>query len=86
MAYYDGVDVLRERLTDAGEHDWSQRVLDAERSASTAGELISNVAPLIRQLLDTDVANNAEIRRLAESALAELDRTWDRMNGKGKCR
>ena len=69
---------LREDLTRLGAETWARELLDAETSASTSGEIISNTGVVLRRLLKEKVAKRLGLRKQVRAALAECDRLWKR--------
>lgn len=78
-AYYAGLADLRNRLIAFGAEVWASKLLSAERSASTSGEAISSIAPILNELLGSG-SFPVDIRNTARNLLDEGRDMWDRAN------
>ena len=76
--YYARLEQLRARLVAAGNDAWAMKLLNAERSASTSGEALSNIAVVLKELLAAAETMSSAIRSEAQSIYADGDRIWNR--------
>jgi hypothetical protein len=77
--YYDLVGRARDLLAADGLEAASREVLEAERSAATFGEAISDIGVVLRHLLSLDLSE--ETRAAVLAALDEGSRVWNEANG-----
>ncbi len=80
MGYYEALAELRARLLIAGEEGWALNLLSAERSATTSGEVISNVGVLLEKLLKSDVPDRLGLRSQVFAVLKQGEEAWKRSN------
>lgn len=77
LPFYDRLERLRDSLVAAGLDLWSRELLDAERSASTSGEVLDNVSVVLRKLQASNDMQDDELREEVRAALAEGSRIWN---------
>jgi hypothetical protein len=73
---YDELEKLRDELIGTGFEAWAAELLSAERSASTAGEAISNIAPILRRLVSTEGLQQP-IQARVQAILGLMDEAWE---------
>jgi hypothetical protein len=80
MNLYDELAFLRDQLTDLGQNEWAAVLLSAERSATTSGEAIANLTPILKNLLMAELGDGSDIKAKVQTILAFVDRAWDESN------
>jgi len=76
---YDELSRLRDDLIALkGMEHWASELLAAERSATTSGEAISNISPILRRLREAD--GTGAVRARVDGLLAFMDRAWNASN------
>ena len=78
--YYEALVDLRDALERVGLHDWSSQLLEAERSASTGGEGLSNSGVILRTLVESGTIGDPGLSRQVEAVSLMGRRLW---NGAG---
>jgi hypothetical protein len=79
-AYYGRLQDLRARLIAGDREDWARELLQAERSAGTAGEALSNTGMVLRRFLNEQTSDRLRLRDEAQSIYDENVALWDGMN------
>lgn len=77
--YYDLVRRARDLLAADGFDSASREVWEAERSAGTSGEAISEICVVLRLALSLELSEEARLAIVI--ALNEGDRLWNEANG-----
>jgi hypothetical protein len=76
IAYYQQLADVRMRLSALGHAQLADKLLRAERSASTSGEALDNTGVVLRSILDGDVFDDTELRNQLQALYDEGDRIW----------
>jgi len=77
--FYDLVERARDLLAADGLDAVSRDIWEAERSATTSGEAISDIGVALKRALSLDLPEGTRLAVLA--ALSEGDRLWNEANG-----
>jgi hypothetical protein len=77
---YGDLAELRQRLVAGGEDGWARRLLTAERSAATSGEAISDISPILEDLLATPIPAQLGLRDRIVAVLEFGRKAWDESN------
>ena len=75
--YYKRLEKLRAHLAATEQHGWADRLLSAERSATTSGEALSNTGVVLKALLESHVADQLGLRREIQGIYDEGAAIWE---------
>ena len=76
IAFYQRLADVRGRLSALGHEELADKLLRAERSASTSGEALANTGVVLRSILDGDVIDDTELRDQLQALYDEGGRIW----------
>jgi hypothetical protein len=71
---YDLVRSLSAELKQAGEEQWSSRLIKSLSNGTMPGEILGDIRLLLRELYDSDVSQRLNQRSRIKEALKQLDR------------
>jgi len=59
--YYEQIEALRSRLTEAGQPDIADALLQAERGGTTSSEILAETGVILRRLLESGEAERLQL-------------------------
>ena len=80
--FYDLLDAIEARLVEAGESSWAERIRTSVRGGSTSGEILTDIAVDLSDVLAAGVPSRIGIQSSVQVATAFIESAMSRKSWK----